>query len=117
MSALDDPRVQPDEYVVYPTGYDEMVNSDKDSWCLTVQNGHSWGWSVRRGRGMSGPMAMNRKGQWIVESRGSGRNKPRRWPLEEALRIALEHVDTHTLNGHTAQQASDWVAARVAERE
>jgi hypothetical protein len=91
-----------------------MVHTDKDAWCLTVQNGHAWGWSIRRGIGMSGPMAMNRKGEWIVESRGSGNNKPRRWPLDEALRIALQHVDTLRLNGATAQQASDEIAARIA---
>lgn len=113
---LADPRVQPTEYVVYPTGYEGFVNSDRDAWCLTVTNGHAWGWSVRRGRGMGGGFAMNRKCEWIYESRGSGRNKPRRWPLREALQLALAHVDTHVLNGHTAAQASEWVAARLAER-
>ena len=117
MSALDNPRVQPDSYVVYPEGYDDFVNSDKSYWCLSVVNGHAWGWSVRRGIGMSGGPAMNRKGEWIFESRGSGRNKPRRWTLEEALEIALAHVDTHILNGHTAAEASAWVASRQRERE
>lgn len=117
MSPFDDPRVQVDSYVVRPTGYEEFVNSDRDMWCLSVVNGHAWGWSVRRGVGMSGGPAMNRKGEWIFESRGSGRNKPRRWSLEEALRLALDHVDTHRLNGLTAREASDWVAARIAERE
>ena len=115
-SPLDNPRVQPDSYVVYPEGYDEFVNSDKPYWCLSVVNGHAWGWSIRRGMGGSGPMSMNRKGEWIIESRGSGRNKPRRWSLEEALTIALEHADTHVLNGCTARQASEYVAARMAAR-
>lgn len=59
-------------------------------------------------------MAMNRRGEWIVESRGSGHNKARRWSLDEALRIAIEHVDTHRLNGCTAAEASEEVAARLA---
>ena len=117
MNALDDPRVQPDSYVVRPTCYDAMVNSDRDYWCLTVTNGHAYGWSIRRGVGMSGGMALNRKGEWIIESRGSGRNKPRRWPLEEALAIALQHIDTVVINGCTAQEASDYVAARQAAME
>jgi hypothetical protein len=86
-----------------------MGNSDRDIWCLTVQNGHAWGWSIRRGIGMSGPMAMSRQGKWIVESRGSGNNKPRRWPLDEALSIALKHIDSVTINGFTAADcAARW---------
>lgn len=114
MSELDDPRVSPDVYVVRPTGYDDLVHSDKDAWCLSVVNGHAWGWSIRRGIGRSSDLAMNRKGEWIWESRGSGRNKPRRWPLDEALMIALRHVDTLKLNGFTAVEASEWVRARRA---
>lgn len=108
------PRVEAARYVVYPTGYDEFVNSDKDSWCLTVTNGHAWGWSIGCGRGMEGGgRAMNRKGEWIYEKRRSGANKARRWPLDEALAIALAHVDTHRINGHTAAEASAAVAARL----
>jgi len=116
-SPLEDPRVLIDGYIVRPTCYNAMVNSDRDVWCLTVTNGHAYGWSIRRGVGGSGPAAMNRKGEWIVESRASGRNKPRRWPLEEALNIALQHVDSIRINGQTAQEASDWVAARLAQME
>ena len=108
----DDPRVAVDTYVVRPTGYDEFVNSDRYMWCLEVTDGHAHGWSVRRAF-LSGSPAMNRHGQWIYETQGSGRNKPRRWPLEEALRIALAHVDTHRINGCTAAEASAHVAARV----
>lgn len=112
--AGDEPRVEVDRYVVYPTGYDDLVHSDKDSWCLSITNGHAWGWRVTRGRGMTSDMAMNRRGEWIVESRGSGRNKPRRWTLDEAIEIAKRHVDTHRLNGRTAAQASEEVAARLS---
>lgn len=115
-SPLDDPRVHTDRYLVRPSGYDDMVHSDRAFWCLSVVDGHQWGWSVRRGSADS-PYAMNRKGEWVLESRGSARNKARRWPLEEALGLALKHVDTLTLNGHTAAQASAEVAARLAERQ
>lgn len=115
MNPLDDPRVQVDSYVVYPTGYADLVHSDKDAWCLTVTNGHAYGWSIRRGLSMTGPMAMNRHGKWIMESRGSDRNKPRRWSLEEALTIALRHVDTQRIARRTAQEASDEVAARLTD--
>ena len=114
-SPLDDPRVAVDAYTVRPTGYDDLAHSDKDAWCLSVINGHAWGWSIRRGVGTGGGMAMNRKGEWIFESRGSGRNKPRRYPLDEALRLALKHVDRHKINGHNAREASEWVAARKAK--
>lgn len=112
---MSEPRVEVDRYVVYPSDYDELVQSDKDSWCLSVTNGHAWGWRITQGRGMSTMLAMNRKGEWIAESRGSGHNKPRRWSLDEALEIAKRHVDTHRINGRTAAEASAWVAARLQE--
>lgn len=111
-----DPRVQVDSYVVYPTGYEQLVHSDKYMWCLSVVNGHAYGWSIRRGIGMHGSAAMNRKGEWVYEDRGSGRNKPRRFPVDEALRVALEHVDTHRINGCTATEASTDVARRMEVR-
>lgn len=109
------PQVAADSYRVYPSCYDQMGNSDRDSFVLTVVNGHAYGWSVRPGWG--GSRAMNRKGEWIYESRGSGRNKPLRWTLDEALAIALEHVDTHRINGSTAADcAARWpVDANAAE--
>jgi hypothetical protein len=108
---LSDPRVAVDAYVVRPTGYDQMVNSDRDYWCLSVVNGHAWGWRVKR-HGFTGSEALNRKGQWIYEQRGSGRNKPRRFTRDEALALALKYVDTLVMNGLTAQQASDYVEAK-----
>ena len=104
-SPLDDPRVQPDSFVVYPTDYDLIPYSDKESWALTVTNGHAYGWSIRPGIGMSGSVALNRNGKRIFESRGSGHNKARRWPLEEALRIALSIVDSHKVMGMSAAEA------------
>lgn len=59
---------------------------------------------------MSGPIALNRKGERIVERKRSGHNKARRWPLEEALRIALDIVDHHKVAGVSAAEV-------VAERQ
>lgn len=106
-----DSRIEVVSYIVRPSGYDDLVHSDKDSWCLRVVNGQAWGWVIRRGWGDT--FALNRKGEWIAEDRGSGRNKPRRYPLDEALRLALAHVDTLKLNGCTAAEASTSVAARL----
>jgi len=104
----DDPRVQPDVYVVRPSCYDQMGNSDRDMSCLSVVNGHAWGWSVRQ-HVFTGSRALNRKGEWVLESRGSGHNKARRWTLEEALEIALRHVDSIKINGSTAADcAARW---------
>lgn len=105
IDVLNDPRVKADSYVVYPSDYDLIPYSDKESWALTVTNGHAYGWSIRPGIGMGGSVALNRKGERIFESRGSGRNKARRWPLEEALRIALSIVDTHKVAGMSAAEA------------
>lgn len=104
---LADPRVCVDEYIVKPSCYDDLPEYERLRFCLVVTNGHKWGWSVRMGAGMSGsPYAMNRKGKMIYESRGHGGNKHRRYPLEEALALALKHVDTMKVNMRTAQE---WV--------
>lgn len=108
VAALADPRVDADVYVVYPTGYEQMRCVDKDKFCLTVTNGHEWGWSIRDGRGVGSSRAMNRKGEFIMETRGHAGNRSRRWPLHEALAIALKHVDTRTVMGRTA---ADWLPA------
>lgn len=108
--ALADPRVQPDSFVVYPTDYELIPYSDKESWVLTVVNGHAYGWSIRPGIGIGSSVALNRKGERIFESRGSGHNKARRWPLEEAIAIALQIVDKHKVAGMSAAEA-------VARRE
>lgn len=113
-SPLDDPRVHPDSYVIYPTGYDAMVHGDKFMWVLTVNNGHKDGWYIARGFSKSTDIVMNRKGEWKWHQ-AMNRSKWR-YPLEDALQIALDHVDTHVLNGHTAQQASDRVYALLGSR-
>jgi protein involved in polysaccharide export with SLBB domain len=102
------PRVEIDTFVVYPTCFEDIGFDDRSNWCLIVQNGHAWGWSVRPGPpGTSGShQAMNRKGKWIFESRGDRRNKTRRFTVAEALKIAVKYVDTHTVVGLTASQAA-----------
>lgn len=104
---LEDPRVQVDEYIVVPSCYEELSKYERHNWVLSVTNGHEWGWSVRRGMSSS-PFAMNRRGKWIVESRGNQGNRFRRFPVEEALELALKHVDTYKINGMTAQDFVDW---------
>lgn len=99
------PRVEVDKFVVYPTRYDEIPFVDKESFCLTVVNGHAWGWSVRKFHG--GQQALNKKGEWIFESRGSGRNKPRRWSQEEAISLAVKYVDTMRHGHYTVDEACE----------
>lgn len=120
LEVLADPRVQPDSFVVYPTDYDLIPYSDKESWALTVTNGHAYGWSIRPGIGVSGSQALNRKGERIFERRGSGHNKARRWPLDEALRIALSIVDHHKVAGISAAEAvakRDQILASFEQRK
>lgn len=102
MSVFDDPRVQPDVYVVRPSCYDALPEHSRHDFELVVVNGHAWGWSVRQR--LNDSRAMNRKGEWIFESRGSGHNKTRRWPLEAAIALALQYVETRTVFGKTAQE-------------
>lgn len=115
MSApVTDPRVAVDEYTVRPTAYDRMNPNERLHWCLAVTDGHEWGWSVRHYAFRQ--EAMNRKGEFIWESRGSKANRFRRYPLEEALALALKHVDSvATRNGMTADQYADWYQARLAK--
>lgn len=112
-SPLDDPRVTHESFVVWPSCADRLGASKYD-FALTVTNGHEWGWAIRRGAmGYSG-MAMNRKGQFIVENRGSRNNRFRRYPLEEALALALKHVDKRKVMGKTAEEWADELDARKA---
>ena len=105
-------------YVVRPTGYDEMVHADRDSWCLYVVDGGSeYGWAIRRG-GITSPVEYGPNGDVdfapIPSSRTKKYLKAHRWPLDKALDLARAHVDSIVLNGCTAQEASDSVAARLA---
>lgn len=101
-----DERVQLDSFVVYPTDYDLIPYSDRDNWALTVRNGHAWGWSVSPGIGRGGGgVALDRDGKRVLEQRADEANRERRWPMEEALQIALDVVDNkHAVMGQTAAQ-------------
>lgn len=109
------PTTQVAAYVVQPTGYTTFVNSDKDLWRIfVVDSSTELGWSVRRGSSSSF-VVMNHKGEWVYDN--SRYRRHRRFPLEKALALAEQHVDTHKLNWSTAQEASDRVAARLTSRE
>lgn len=100
-----DRRVQPDSFVVYPTRYADIPFEDRHDWCLTVVNGHLNGWSIRRGLGgTASNFAMNGDGTWEIESRHAD-NSSRRWSLDDALAIALLHVDLHKITGLSATDA------------
>lgn len=98
--------VEPLEYEVYPTNYGQIPFSDKESFTY-VRNGHAWGWSVRDFSGGQG-RAMNRKGEFIHETRGNKGNRFRRYSLEEALELAQIWVDKRKrVGGKTAQEWID----------
>lgn len=102
------PHSEPDSYVVYPTGYDDCESDEKIRWCLTVKNGHAFGWSVRRSGWADERQAMNRKGEFIYEQRGHKQNESRRYSLEEALALAEKHVDKQRLQSMTFAEFAAW---------
>ena len=101
------------EYVVEPTGYDKLVHSDKHLWTLHVCD-RGAGWAVVHiGR------CLNKDGEWEYESIPSERSDEflarTRWKhADDALKAAHDRVDGWKVNGLTAQEASDDVAARLA---
>jgi hypothetical protein len=110
---------RPTTYTVYPTGYADLVNSDKHMWTVTIeQRTHALDgtdtWAICHiGR------CLNHDGEWEYESIPSERADDFlvrcRWTsYREALAAATPIVDTLRLNGCTAQEASDDVAARLS---
>jgi hypothetical protein len=101
------------EYRVYPTGYDEATFSDKITWTITVAERDTGRWAVK---GMFG--VLNTDGEWEYEPSPSNREDDFldrcRFTEEEALRRALEVVDTIRINGSTIAQADVEVKARLA---
>lgn len=119
MSPEDNDRIRVSTYTVVPTGYDQMVQADKNSWALFVVDGGSqYGWAIRRGSPATGS-CMNTNGRFVPEPLPSGRSQEwlerHRWTLPEALQLALAHVDQLELNGHTAAQASRLIAGRLTD--
>lgn len=106
MTVFDDPRVEPDTYIVKHPLWDKIPEDERSHWQVAVVNGHAWGWSCRRGHANS-DFAYNREGKQIIESRGSKANKARRWPLEEALEIALKISENMTLMGRKPEDLYD----------
>lgn len=111
MSKLSPARMEIKEYVVRPTGYDECPYVDKaTSFCLYLYDGGMWGWSVRDFPGGQG-RAMNRKGEFIMERRGHGQNKTRRYDLATATSLALKWVDDRKLYG--GKTVAELIASKV----
>lgn len=108
---VDDLRVHAQSFTVRPACFEEMGRFDKDAWCLVVGDGGTDGWWVRR-HGARDGRSMSRAGHFVRETPGPGRNRDRRWPLEQALQIALEHVDSIRVHGLTAAEAATRHAAR-----
>lgn len=106
-----DPRVFADVYQIYPSCHPEIGLEAAHDWSVAVVNGYKWGWSMRRGHPDSS-FALNSEGEFVCEGRRSEDNANRRWPLEEALALALKFVDERVVAGHTAQQWADKLAAR-----
>lgn len=100
------------ECEVRPTCWGSLPEDDRDLWSLYLFDGMRWGWSICERRGGQG-RTMNRKGEWILESRHSESNKFRRWSFDEAQEIALKYVDKRKVYGRTA---SEWVAEMVKEK-
>ena len=108
------PEVKITQYTVYPDGYETFANTDKWAWTLTVDQRDPDRdlWAVCRG-----PYCLNENGEPTVEPRLSSRTDTwlarHRFPLERALAIAQDQVQTLTINGHTAREAS----ARISQQE
>ena len=107
------------EYTVYPTGYDDFVNSDRSMWALRVKR-------VSRDRNLwmieaTAGSALDVNGMLDYIPPNSLRSKMwerTHWfPFSVALARARGSVDSLMLNYRTAQQASDFVAARIADRD
>lgn len=108
---VDDPRVYAQSFMVRPSCFEDMGRFDKDYWCLVVGDSGPDGWWVRR-HGARDGRSMSRTGHFVLETPGQGRNRERRWPLEQALQIALDHVDSIKVRGLTAAEAATRHAAR-----
>ena len=112
-------EIRPTAYTAYPDGYDQMINSDKHAWTLKIElsgtdpDGRSWAvrWMGTR---------YSRDGERDFEPNPSSRTghyiEHHSFTLDEAMRRASKWVDELIVNGRTAQQASDDVAARLATR-
>lgn len=108
------PETKATAYTVYPDGYDTFVNTDRDIWTIQVEQTNYAAdlWAVRhRGKCYSftqppsyEAIPSERTDEWLADYRHS---------LADALKLAEHVVPLLSINGMTAQQASDWVAART----
>lgn len=108
------PSTAPIVYRVEPSGYADMIHSNKDLWCLfIVQERNATEWVVRLG-GITSPTMLTREGDLVFDDAPFRRR--RRFSLKRALELAEAHVDTLKPRGHTAQEASDFARTRIQQR-
>ena len=110
------PVVVPSAYRVLPTGYASATLADKYHFELQVQwrgqdeeSGlNRWGW--RRGVLFSSEEGGGNKGPWPSSCDDDFLHRFR-FPLDQALRLATEAVDSVKLNGRTLAQWEERLAA------
>ena len=115
MTLTADPRVHATRYDVRPTAWDRMHPIERRLWVVSVEDAGAAGWAVRTAA--SPRWAANRRGHFIHESSHPLSNKTRRYPLEEALAIALKVVDHITVSGATPEQAATHYEQITASKE
>lgn len=112
------PRHEITTYEVYPDGYDESTIVDKRNWILFVerreQRSGEFLWKVSRSPGGRGGLVLTRRGKWIYDQRFQLRWT--RHPLEDALALAYEHVNTAGPMGWTLQQFEEHFAKKIKEK-
>lgn len=107
--------VTPAAYRVQPNGYDQFPEVFKNTLCLfVVDGGTHYGWAIRVSS-MSSSVILTRHGEQKYDNRRFRRHY--RFPLDKALEIAREHVNTVEFNGRTAAQALTMYAQRSHDRD
>lgn len=109
------PDIRPSQYLVAPTGYDELVHTDKDAWRLTIVlvDSENDRWGVKRFSYRLNRNTMEWSYEPIPSERTDQWREDHQFTYEEAANAALALVDDLVVNGMTAQEASDYVAARL----
>lgn len=110
------PVVVPSAYRVLPTGYASATLADKYHFELQVQwRGQDEESGLDRWAVLHGGSCLSADGSWEHEPRPSSRNDDFlhrfRFPLDQALRLATEAVDSVKLNGRTLAQWEERLAA------
>jgi len=104
---MSDPQVFPVGYVVLPSCWGQMGNSDRWMWALNIEcrDWDSGMWAVTW---LSACLSID--GTWDEEPIPSGRTKKwlktHRFPLADAISLAVRTVDSHVVSGCTARQVA-----------